>query len=194
MSDIPSVIGNPSPRSDTIQLGEEYNNGGNSAMATTESDPAWWGADVLALLSDNHCQELARRVAGRIGDVACQRMPIAEAVQLLRAIAKVVKDSRPEGQGLRAWRELYCRSLVDLAKVLSIGAAQDEWLNGYIPYTEGDQGVVRDSSQSEEFASVYGKEAVSALEEALMLQEEIADVEEEESQSLSPRYQVRDMI
>ena len=59
-SDHPSSLigggGGPTPRSDTIQLGEEFINGGTSAMATTETDPSWWGADVLALLSDSHCQ------------------------------------------------------------------------------------------------------------------------------------------
>ena len=57
--------------------------------AGADEDPAWWGADVVSLISEQRCRELAYCVAGRLAAVAALRLPVAQAVQLTRSIAEV---------------------------------------------------------------------------------------------------------
>jgi len=82
-----------------------------------DADPSWWGADIPALLPDAWVRALACSVAGRVGAVASLRLPLAEAVQVARAVAKHVKEAEPDGGGHREWRTTCVAALTDLAQV-----------------------------------------------------------------------------
>jgi hypothetical protein len=133
--------------------------------------------DITPVASKKDIEDLAFLVAGKISAVVSLRSPIALAVQVVTYIAKSVANMKSSA----LYSELRFSVLLDISRVLSLAAAQEEWLKGMAipslspslsPSTLTPLATVRKIEDDSGYSNTYNTELTAVIEEMLQILED----------------------